>query len=307
MDDAGVYRITPDIALVQTVDFFYPPLNDPVSCGRVVAANCLSDVWAMGGRPVTAMNILAYPAGLLPADAVEDMLRGACEKLVEADVALMGGHTLEQEELVYGLSVTGLIHPDHARSNTSARPGDRLVLTKPIGTGVYCNALQQNALSPERYSLFVETMERLNGYACDVMKRFDVGALTDVTGFGLLGHAYPVALGSDVILSISSSLVPLLDGVTEMLARFHSKGVCKSRDLVEPRMRLQEGVDPQFVTLFCEAQTSGGLLATVRPEQAEELVEALREAGDPMSSVIGEVRQRTGAEIDAGLYLEVSS
>ena len=305
MDDAGVYQISSDLALVQTVDFFYPPLNDPEGCGRVVAANCMSDVWAMGGRALTAMNILAYPAGRVPEEAIERMLRGASEKMVEAGVALVGGHTLEQEELVYGLSVTGVVEPDRALAAAHAEPGDVLLLTKPLGTGVYCNALEKDELPQERYQAFVNSMERLNMYAARALRQFDVGAVTDVTGFGLLGHALPVARSSGVLLRLESGRLPFLPGALEMLETYYSKGVCKSRDLVQPRTRIRESVDPRMLTVIMEAQTSGGLLATVRREQAGELLHALHEAGDTASVIIGEVLELEESDEEAGIFMEV--
>ena len=296
MDDAGVYRLTEDLALVQTVDFFYPIVNDPRSFGRIVAANSLSDIWAMGARAITAMNHLAYPAGQIPAEAIEELLTGGSEKLAEAGVALVGGHTLEQTELVYGMSVTGLIRPERATRNASARPGQALVLTKALGTGIYCNAYRQDGLSRSRTESYVASMERLNLYAAKVLEEFDIGAVTDVTGFGLLGHALPMARYSGHRLVFKASRVPLFDGLPELMDAFNPKGVCKCRQFVNEHLRVEDGVDPRLVTIFSESQTSGGLLASVDAHQAEELVRRLRETGDVVSSVIGHVEERKGDE-----------
>jgi len=301
MDDAGVYRLTDDIALVQTVDFFYPIVDDPRSFGRIVAANSMSDIWAMGAKAITAMNHLGYPAGKIPVEAIAELLTGAAEKLHEAGVVLLGGHTLEQDDMVFGMSVTGLTSPDTALTNDNAEPGDLLVLTKPLGTGVYCDAMLNNGLTPERFSLFVTWMERLNMYAAETIQRFNVTCLTDVTGFGLLGHSLPIARNAQVKLVITSEDVPLLPGLPGMLDTFNPKGVCKCKDFVEPHLRMRENLDPRYFTLFAEAQTSGGLLATVKPGEADALVEALREQGDIYSAIIGRVEDIT----DPGIFLEL--
>lgn len=301
MDDAGVYRLTDEIALVQTVDFFYPIVDDPRSFGRIAAANSMSDIWAMGAKAVTALNHLAYPAGRIPQQAIEELLIGAAEKLNEAGVVLLGGHTLEQEDLVFGMSVTGLTNPRSVLTNDRARPGDVLILTKPIGTGVYCDAMLQGGLSPERYDVFVGQMERLNKYAAEVMQRFRVTGLTDVTGFGLLGHAIHIARNSRVLLSLEAESVPLLPGLPGLLEDYNAKGVCKCKDFVEPHLRVSESVDPRYYTLFAEAQTSGGFLAAVDPADAEPLVAALRANGDTWSAVVGRVLERD----DASVFIEI--
>lgn len=301
MDDAGVFKLSDDMAVVQTVDFFYPIVNDPRSFGRIAAANSLSDIWAMGARAVTAMNHLAYPAGMIPPEAIEELLSGANEKLQESSVALVGGHTLEQTDMVYGMSVTGLIHPDKATSNATAQTGQKIILTKPIGTGVYCNAHRVDGLSIQQYASFVGNMERLNMYAAKTIESFPVGAVTDVTGFGLLGHAMIMAKYSGHMLRITVGSVPLLPDLMELIARYNPQGVCKCKQFVEDNMSVGEGVDPLMVNVLSEAQTSGGLLVTVDAEAADELVQALREAGDPSSSIVGEVC----GPPDGQLYLEM--
>ncbi|MBD3369256.1 selenide, water dikinase SelD [Candidatus Fermentibacteria bacterium] len=301
MDDAGVYKLSDDTAIVQTVDFFYPIVNDPRSFGRIAAANSLSDIWAMGAKAITAMNHLAYPAGMIPPEAIEELLRGANEKLHEAEVALVGGHTLEQTEMVFGLSVTGTIHPDKATSNASAKTGQKIVLTKPVGTGIYCNAHRVDGLSDGQYESFVGTMERLNMYAAETIESFPVGAVTDVTGFGLLGHAMIMARFSGRTLKIDVGSVPLLPDLMDLIARYNPQGVCKCKQFVQDHMSVDEGVDSLMVNVLSEAQTSGGLLVTVDADAADELVQALREAGDCSSVVIGEV----GGPPDGEVYLEM--
>lgn len=292
MDDAGVYRLTDDIALVQTVDFFYPIVNDPRSFGRIVAANSLSDIWAMGARAITAMNHLAYPAGQIPAEAIEELLIGGSEKLAEAGVSLVGGHTLEQTEMVYGMSVSGLIHPGRASRNAAARAGQALVLTKPLGTGVYCNAYRQEGLTGTQYRRWIEGMERLNMYAAKVLEGFDAGGVTDVTGFGLLGHALPMARYSGTRMVFEAGRVPLLPGLPDLIDSYNPKGVCKCRQFVSDHLQVDDGVDPRLVTIFAESQTSGGLLVSVDADQADDLVDRLRGAGDSDSAVVGRVEER---------------
>jgi len=289
MDDAGVFRIAPDVALVQTVDFFYPVVNDPYRFGRIVAANSLSDIWAMGARALTAMNLLAYPAGKIPPESIEWLLRGGSEKLVESGVVLMGGHTMEQEEFVYGMSVTGILHPDRVRTNAAARIGDRLLLTKPLGTGVYSSALEKDGLTEEQYEEFVASMERLNKYASEALDPFDVSAMTDVTGFGLLGHAFPMARNARVCLTFQADRIPLFRDTLHLMATYNTQQVCKCRQYVWPSTQVGAGVDARLPLLFMEAQTSGGLLVAIRPDQVDEALAALHAAGDRSAAAIGEV------------------
>ena len=301
MDDAGVYKISDEVALVQTVDFFFPIVDDPRSFGRIAAANSLSDIWAMGAKAITAMNHLAYPAGRIPPEVIEELLTGAAEKLHEAGVVLLGGHTMEQEELLYGMSVTGITNPETALTNDNARPGDLIVLTKPIGTGIYCDAMINGGLDSRQMDTFVFWMERLNKYASEIMQRFPVSCLTDVTGFGLLGHSLPIAQNAGVKLVFNSRDVPLLPGLPELLEVFNPKGVCKCSEYVDRYLRISDNVDQRLYTLFAEAQTSGGLLATVKADRAEAMVEVLHEHGDTESAIIGEVREKDAPEV----YLEL--
>ena len=304
MDDAGVYAISENEAIVQTVDFFFPIVNNPRDFGRVAAANSLSDIWAMGARAVTAMNVLAYPAGHIPVEVIEELLIGGSEKLQEAGVVLMGGHTLEQETFIYGMSVTGIAHPSMIRTNSAARVGDLLLLTKPIGTGVMSSAVEKDGLTDGQYKNFVETMYRLNKYASEVLARFDVSALTDVTGFGLLGHAFPMAKNSDVTIRFAVEKVPFFEDVFTLMEQFNSKGVCKTVEYVEPHCHIAAQVDERKRTLLSEAQTSGGLLAAVRADQAEKALQALHDAGDTDTAIIGDVCERNTKCDDCYLLVE---
>lgn len=301
MDDAGVYKITDDIALVQTVDFFFPVVNDPRMNGMIAAANSLSDVWAMGAKAHTAMNILAYPPGLINAEAIGEMLAGGSEKLVEAQVALVGGHTMEQEDLLYGMSVTGTVHPDRIKTNTSANLHDLIILTKPLGTGVYANGMMKEGITDSQYQEVTDSMSRLNMYAADILNRFRVSAMTDVTGFGLLGHALPIARSSGLTVKINQNQVPLLSDIFELLERYTTLGVCKVSEYVNPYLTVQEGVLPDKLKLFTESETSGGLLVFIHPDDADGAVKMLRDNGDEASCVIGSA-EKLEAE---GKYLKV--
>ncbi len=291
MDDAGVYRITDEIALVQTVDFFFPVVNDPRMNGKIAAANSLSDVWAMGAKAHTAMNILAYPPGLINAEIIGEMLAGGSEKLVEAKVALVGGHTMEQEDILYGMSVTGTVHPERIKTNASANLHDLIILTKPLGTGVYANGMMKDGITTSQYKEVTNSMSRLNMYAADILNRFRVSAMTDVTGFGLLGHALPIARSSNLTLQIDQNSVPLLSDIFELLERFTTLGVCKVSEYVSDYLTVQSGVDSDRLKLFTEAETSGGLLAFIHPDDADKAIRMLHNAGDERASIIGSVQE----------------
>ena len=289
MDDAGVYKVSEEIALVQTVDFFFPVVNDPRMNGMIAAANSLSDVWAMGAKAHTAMNVLAYPPGLINAEVIGEMLAGGSEKLVEAEVSLVGGHTMEQEDLLYGMSVTGTVHPDRIKTNTGANLNDLIILTKPLGTGVYANGMMKDGVTTAQYREVTESMSRLNMYAATILNRFRVSAMTDVTGFGLLGHALPIAKSSNLTVQINQNSVPLLSDIFDLLERFTTLGVCKVSEYVNDYLTVQSGVHPDRLKLFTEAETSGGLLAFIHPDDADEALKLLRDNGDETSEIIGSV------------------
>ena len=307
MDDAGVVRLSPDLALVQTLDFFQPIVNDPKTFGRIVAANSMSDVWAMGAKALTAMNILAYPSKKISIDVVEELMTGACEKLQEAGVLLVGGHSMELSELFYGMSITGTIHPDSVLTNAKARVGDKLILTKPLGTAVYSEASYKDGLTESEYREFSSSMERLNLYASQIFQRYDVSAMTDVTGFGLVGHALPIARNAEVTVRISVSRVPHFSSFFDLSERFLPTQTWKNNEYVEPFVAKDENVSSEQYSLIAEAQTSGGLLAAVRPDQAEDAVAALHAAGDSAAAVIGEVEPLRAAVDGRKIYLRISS
>ncbi len=282
-------RIDAERALVQTVDFFSPVVDDPYDFGMVAAANALSDVYAMGGRPLTAMNLVAFPAG-------EDMgilrriLGGGLAKVREAGAILVGGHSVDDPEIKYGLSVTGIVHPDRVLTNAGARPGDLLVLSKPIGTGIVATALKNGKASPEVVAAATGLMTRLNRWSSEAAIAAGARAATDVTGFGLIGHAAEVAAASGVALAIRASAVPVAGGAAD-LARLGQVpgGTGRNRSYFSCRVQGLEGLPQVLADLLFDPQTSGGLLVPLAPDRAEACAAAMRAAGDLEAAVIGEV------------------
>lgn len=288
-DDAGVYRISPDLALVQTLDFFTPVLDDPYDFGRVAAANALSDVYAMGGRPLTALNILCYPPDALPPDVVADILRGGAEKVAEAGAALVGGHSVKDPEPKYGLSVTGVVHPEKIVTNIGARPGDRLVLTKPLGAGVITTGLKRGLADDAALRAVTDGMASLNRAASEAMVEVGVHAATDVSGFGLLGHLWEMASGSGVSAEIYTYNVPYYQGFLALAQQaVFPGGAFDNRDWLTSNLRIEPGVPETQVLALCDPQTSGGLLMAVSPEKHEALLEALMSRGSACATV-GEI------------------
>ena len=277
-DDAGVYKLTPECALVQTVDFFTPIVDDPYTFGAIAAANSLSDVYAMGGRPISSLSILAYPAkGDL--DTLEGIIRGGADKMREADCSILGGHSIADEEIKFGYAVTGTIHPERVKTNAGARAGDALVLTKRIGTGVISTALKRGIARESDVEASIESMVQLNRDACETMLRFDVHGVTDITGFGLIGHATEMARASGVTIAIDAGTVPLFDGVLKIARRNQSGGMGSNRDHFAPGVTVEPGVDADLESLLYDPQTSGGLLIASSAGAAEQVADRLREAG----------------------------
>jgi selenide,water dikinase len=275
-DDAGVYRIGPDLALVQTVDFFTPILDDPYDFGRVAAANALSDVYAMGGRPLTALNILCYPPGELEPEDVADILRGGAEKVAEAGASVVGGHSVQDKEPKYGLAVTGMIHPDRIVRNVGARPGDRLVLTKPLGTGAITTGLKRGMVDDETRRIVTEGMTGLNRAASEAMTEVGVNAATDVTGYGLLGHLWEMVSGSGVSAEIYSYNVPYYHGFLALAEQdVFPGGAYATRTYLDGRLMWDSGVGESVLLGLCDPQTSGGLLMAVPADRHEKLLDAL--------------------------------
>ena len=272
-DDAGVYRLRDDLAIVQTVDFFTPIVDDPFDFGRVAAANALSDIYAMGATPVSALNLVAFSLQELGADVLVEILRGGAEIAAQAAVAILGGHSIEDAEPKYGLAVTGVVHPDQVLTNAGGRPGDAIVLTKPLGAGAVSTAVKRGLAAPLAET--VEVMTALNRDASLAARRAGAHALTDVTGFGLLGHLHELALASGLSARLEAAAVPAIDGVLELLAdpggRAVAGGTRRNRAHAEQFTSFAEGVGEPRRWLACDAMTSGGLLAAVAPERAGEL------------------------------------
>ncbi|MGY0693510.1 selenide, water dikinase SelD [Virgibacillus sp. FSP13] len=296
-DDAGVYKLNDDTALVQTVDFFTPIVDDPYSFGQVAAANAISDVYAMGGTPITALNIVAFPIFTLDKSILAEILRGAGDKLAEAGVALVGGHSIDDKEPKFGLAVTGTVHPDKVRTNTGAKPGDKLILTKPIGVGIYSTSIKNDLLSEEEVSRVTEVMTTLNKTASETMGAYDVHACTDVTGFGLLGHASEMAQGSNVEIQINAGSVPILPRVKELAESGAVPGGTKNNfDHVKDIVTFPETMDQIDKWMLCDAVTSGGLFISVADEDADSLLSDLLEKGVE-AEIVGEVVDGNSGQI----------
>jgi selenide, water dikinase len=290
-DDAGVYQLTDSIALIQTIDYFTPIVDDPYMFGQIAAANALSDVYAMGGKPKTALNMVGFPVKKLGGEILAEILRGGSDKIKEAGAILIGGHSIDDQEPKYGLSVTGIVHPNKFWKNVGAKPGQVLVLTKPIGVGILTTGIKRGAVTPEQEKIVTETMAMLNKRAAEVLSDFSPSAVTDVTGFGLLGHGSEMASGSQVSLIIHLHKVPILDGTLQLAKNGVVPGGSKSN-----HTWLDKDVDYQDITseeqiILCDAITSGGLLIALDPSEAERYVQELKIAGQD-SWVIGEVVEK---------------
>ena len=292
LDDAAVWRINEEQAMVQTLDFFTPILDDAFDFGAVAAANALSDVFAMGAAPVTALTILAYPLDTLPLTVLRELLAGAVAKVNEAGAQLVGGHSIDDDTLKLGFSVTGLAHPDELWSNRGARPGDVLVLTKAIGTGTLTGALKNNELNYNDISEAISSMKTLNNLALSSELHSAVHAATDVTGFGILGHGLHLAQGSEVTLELNSQAVPLLEHAADTLAKnILTKAHRSNTSYVEAHTGGRENISESAWWALTDPQTSGGLLLAVAPEQADELLGLIRPKF-PRAAVIGQVKAR---------------
>jgi len=279
-DDAGVYRISADLALVQTVDFFTPVVDDPYWFGAIAATNALSDIYAMGGTPLTALNIAAFPIGTLPLDILTEILRGGADKLREAGATIVGGHTVDDPEPKYGLAVTGLIHPDRILTNAGALPGDALVLTKPLGSGIATTAIKRGMASDELRDTAIALMATLNRAAAEAMLEVGAHAATDITGFGLLGHLGEMAAGSGLAAAISASAVPLLPEVLALAAQgVVPDGSRRNLEALAGRLNWDPAVEEAQRLVLGDAQTSGGLLIALPAAAADTLLAALAHRG----------------------------
>jgi selenide,water dikinase len=294
-DDAGVYRLTDDLAIVTTADFITPPVNDPYQFGRIAAANAISDIYAMGGEPKVCLNLVCFPSNKLPADDLNQIVAGAVSIITEAGAVLAGGHSVEDDEPKFGLSVVGVVHPGKFWTNTGARPGDLLVLTKPLGSGVLFNANLKKWVSKAALNTCVEVLATLNRDAARAMKEFDIHAATDVTGFGLAGHAMEMARGSGTTLEIDVARLPVMDEALDMYQRGMSTGVnSANRKLVDAHMSLQTSVPDWHREIVFDPQTSGGLLVALPENQGRSLAAKLDTLGTPAAHIIGRVKPVDG-------------
>jgi selenide, water dikinase len=298
LDDAGVYKLTDDLALIQTVDFFTPIVDDPYTFGQIAAANALSDVYAMGGKPLTAMNLVCFPTKTLDISILNGILKGGLDKMREAGVALVGGHSVDDKELKYGLSVTGIVHPDRLVTNAGAKAGDKLILTKPLGTGIIGTALKAGLADEKTVEKFTKCMTTLNDRASELMQEFGAHACTDITGFGLLGHASEMAENSQIGIRMYLASIPYFPEVLE----FARQGLCpgglyRNKEFYSSRVEFAPEVPEDMVQVLFDAQTSGGLLISLPPEQAELVLQRLHESGAQHAAIVGEVTGSPAARI----------
>lgn len=297
MDDAGVYRLTDELALVQTVDFFTPMVDDPYLFGQIAAANALSDVYAMGGKPLTAMNIAAFPVSTMDLGILRDIFRGGADKLKEAKTLLVGGHTIEDQEPKYGLSVTGIVHPEKIWTNRGGKPGDSLVLTKPLGTGIISTAIKGEMAGRESVEEAVRFMTTLNNAAAEAAAQVGVHACTDVTGFGLLGHLYEM-MTPEIGFEIIWPQVPLMAGTKDYASwGLVPGGARRNLKYLHDAVEREKGISDIAMDILADPQTSGGLLLAVSSEKAQALVAALHERGVAAAQVIGYVTDKHPGKI----------
>jgi len=289
-DDAGVYKLSEDLAIIQTVDFFTPIVDDPYMFGQIAAANALSDVYAMGGKPLTAMNIVCFPIKAMDISILREILKGGLDKIREAEATLVGGHSVEDSELKYGLSVTGIIHPSKVLTNVGAEAGDRLILTKPLGTGIINTAIKAGMATEESIERVTNYMARLNKTAAEVTQEIGARACTDITGFGLLGHACEMIQGTGKGMILHASSIPVFPETMSFAQMgLVPGGTYRNRDFRIHQVDIDPDVSPYLSDILFDAQTSGGLLIAVPREKAEKMVKRLKERGIDEAAIIGEV------------------
>jgi len=294
-DDAAVYRLSDDTAFITTVDFITPPVDDPYWFGQISAANSLSDVYAMGGRPLTALNVVMFPSKKLDMGVLKEILRGGSEKVAEAGASMAGGHSVDDEEPKYGLAVTGVVHPGRVLTNCGAREGDGLVLTKPIGSGVLFNACRSGRLPFRDLEPLLPVIAGLNGAALEVALKYDIHACTDVTGFGISGHALEMALGSGRRVNLFYGKIPLLPNAVAMYGKGESTGSnVANRKITEGYFERRVQLSAKEEEILFDPQTSGGLLMALPMAEAEKMVREMRDAGVEHTVIIGEVTEDTG-------------
>jgi selenide,water dikinase len=290
VDDAGVYKLSRDLALVQTVDFFPPVVDDPYDYGSIAAANALSDIYAMGAKPISALNIVGYPKEIMPLSAMEEVLKGGADKAKEAGIPIIGGHTLKTKEPVYGLSVNGIIHPDKIVTNSGAKPGDMLVLTKPLGIGIITTAIKKDKAPLKVVKEAVRIMSQLNKTASEVMLKFRVKACTDITGYGFLGHLCEMTSASGTGAKVYLSRIPVLEYAWKLVEQnIIPGGTLSNRNFMEDKVLWGKDICEEAKLVLCDAQTSGGLLISVSKNKASKLLNSLKIRGVKNPSIVGEI------------------
>ncbi|HOP04774.1 MAG TPA: selenide, water dikinase SelD [Tenuifilaceae bacterium] len=296
-DDAGVYKITDELALIQTTDFFSPVCSDPYEFGQIAAANALSDVYAMGGEVLTALNIVAFPAGV-DLKILKQIIWGGTDKVIEAGGVIVGGHTIVDDVPKFGLAVTGSIHPNRVITNAAAKPGDVLILTKPVGAGVVIAGKRLGEVSDINYQVVLDSMKQLNRKGAQVMQKYNVKCATDVTGFSLLGHALKMAMGSNVSMNIESTKVPFFNGAMDLVELGCIPGACfRNQEFVEENTEFQETLGYNYRMLLLDAQTSGGLLICCQQQNVNDMLTDLKNEGFPRSAVVGSVTNYNGKNL----------
>ncbi len=297
-DDAGVYRINAEQAIVQSVDFFTPVVDDPYAFGQIAAANALSDLYAMGAKPLTAMNLVSFPVGKLKMEILAKILQGGSEKIREAGAVLVGGHSIDDSEPKYGLSVTGLVHPDYILSNSKAKPGDYLVLTKPLGIGIITTGIKRGIVSADAEQEAIRVMAALNKAAAEAAIEVGVHAVTDVTGFGLLGHLHEMLLASGLCADVYAEAVPALESVWDCIQQKAIPGGTRANQRhLEDKVDFAQDVPEELRLVLCDAITSGGLLIAVPEERLERLISLLTNSRTPAAAVIGRVKAGQAGKI----------
>ena len=289
-DDAGVYKLNHDTALVMTADFITPPVDDPFQFGQIAAANSISDVYAMGGTPFACLNLVSFPSQKLEPDVLNQIVAGALDKITEAGAVLAGGHSIDDAEPKFGLAVNGLVHPDNIWKNSGAQPGDRLILTKPVGSAVIFNANLKKRVSRAALDACITTVSGLNRIAAETAQAFDIHAATDVTGFGLAGHAFEMARGAGMRIIIDMQHLPIMDQALDMYQQGVSTAKnAPNREQVKPYMRFDIDLPPWHEEIVFDPQTSGGLLLSLPAPQSDALCQALKDAGVAHAAIIGAV------------------
>lgn len=297
-DDAGVYRLTDDVALIQTIDYITPIVDDPYTYGQIAACNSLSDIYAMGGRPLTALNVVCFPTKKFSLDRLSDILRGGLSVIQQAGAQLLGGHSVEDNEMKYGLSVTGIVHPDKVLKNNGLKAGDAIILTKALGTGIVATAVKAGSAEDEILKPFVASMATLNEKAAQLMLGFNVHACTDVTGFGLVGHLREM-LGYDLLeIAVESKELPLLPGALHKASLgLIPGGMYRNRDFIGDLCTVREGVPPELADILFDPQTSGGLLIGLPEADAPDLVSEMHAQGISEARIVARVRDSLSQKI----------